>query len=44
MKVIQKRPTTMFQNVDEEKYYKLLTPYTFNFIKKNLFCPTKEIL
>jgi len=44
MKVIQKRPITMFRNVDEEKYYKLLTPYAFNFIKQNLFCPTKEIL
>lgn len=42
MKVIQKRPTTIFQNVYEEKYYKLLTPYAFNFIKKIYFVQRKR--
>jgi len=34
--IIQKRPTKQFRNDDEYKYYKLLTPYAFNYLKQSL--------
>ncbi|CAI6372024.1 unnamed protein product [Macrosiphum euphorbiae] len=34
--VIQKHPTKKFKNDDEYKYYKLLTPYEFNYLKQSL--------
>jgi len=33
--IIQKRPTKQFENIVEYKYYKLLTPYAFNYLKQS---------
>lgn len=42
--IIQKCPTRKFDNIDEHKYFKLLTPYAFSFLKKNLNCTQVTVL
>jgi len=34
--IVQKWPTTKFSNAIEEQYFRLLTPYAFDFLKKQL--------
>lgn len=42
--LIQKCPTVKPENIDEHKYFKLLTPYAFKFLKSSLTSTNTEVL
>lgn len=43
MQIIQKCPTAKFNDTNTYQYYKLLTPYAFNYLKKHLFSTNVNI-